>query len=110
MINERKITIMKKSYIKPVAMNVAFMVNENIAVSYDEAVTGTGSFSADVGNPAGQCNKFVNNTGIETGLPYGEANASIGAAMDYAWSHGNIGKLMGMLKTDEAGNQYFDCL
>jgi hypothetical protein len=37
---ERKETVMKKMYIKPAAVNVAFSVNENIAVSLGSIVYG----------------------------------------------------------------------
>ncbi len=62
---------MKKLYVKPVALNVAFVVNENIAISRepDESLTGKGSY-ANV--EAGICNEYFNSTTIKTYLEPGE--------------------------------------
>ena len=70
---------MKKFYVKPVATNIAFVVNENIATSKnpDTSLTGFGSFS----NVEDNCNDFFNSTQIPTGLKPGDDN--ILTAMQY---------------------------
>ena len=49
---------MKKFYVKPVATNIAFVVNENIATSRnpDTSLTGFGSYA----NAGDNCNEFFN--------------------------------------------------
>jgi hypothetical protein len=66
---------MKKIYVKPEAMTVAFAVNENIATSgfYTEAEDGVVTYKQDeVG-----CNDILNGTNIETGLPDGETDINM---------------------------------
>ena len=59
---------MKKIYVKPMASNVAFVVNENIASSLGiENVTGTTQLDQNGEN----CNKVFYTTGIATNLPDG---------------------------------------
>lgn len=100
-----------KTYIKPLAMNVTFSINENIATSFDVDVDVKGSFSYEKGNVAGKCNKYINNTKIESGLPYGEENAAdINAALGYCMKNGTFGQVWGMLQTDpETGVAEFIC-
>ena len=60
---------MKKIYVKPMATNVAFVVNENIASSLSyEGVPGTTNMSQVEGN---NCNKVFYTTDISTGLEPG---------------------------------------
>ena len=99
-----------KTYIKPLAMNVTFSVNENIAASFDAEIDVRGSFSYEKGNVAGKCNKYINNTKIESGLPYGEENADVTAAIDYCWKNGTFGQIWGMVQTNpETGASEFIC-
>jgi hypothetical protein len=66
---------MKKIYVKPEAMTVAFAVNENIATSgfYTEDLEGVVTYKQDeVG-----CNDILNGTNIETGLPDGETDINL---------------------------------
>jgi hypothetical protein len=66
---------MKKIYVKPEAMTVAFAVNENIATSgfYTEDLDGVVTYKQDeVG-----CNDILNGTNIETGLPDGETDINM---------------------------------
>lgn len=100
-----------KTYIKPLAMSVTFSINENIATSFDVEVDVRGSFSYEKGNVAGKCNKYINNTQIETGLPYGEENAAdVSAAIDYCWKNGTFNQIWDMVQTDpETGVSAFVC-
>jgi hypothetical protein len=63
---------MKKFYVKPVATNIAFVVNENIATSKnpDTSLTGLGSYANVVAN----CNEFFNSTQIKTYLEPGQTS------------------------------------
>ncbi len=63
---------MKKFYVKPVATNIAFVVNENIATSKnpDTSLTGFGSYANVVDN----CNEFFNSTQIKTYLEPGQTS------------------------------------
>ena len=59
---------MKKIYVKPMAANVAFVVNENIAASIEiDNVTG----SSRLDQNGEKCNDVFFNTGIATGLAPG---------------------------------------
>ena len=59
---------MKKIYVKPMAANVAFVVNENIAASI-EIDNVTGSSLLDMNGE--KCNEVFFNTGIATNLEPG---------------------------------------
>jgi hypothetical protein len=63
---------MKKMYMKPLATNVAFVVNENIATSRnpDTSLTGFGSYA----NAGDNCNEFFNSTQIKTYLEPGQTS------------------------------------
>lgn len=61
---------MKKTYVKPVAVSVAFAVNENIALSGFLAKT-EGGVVKYVNHSGGNCNKYLSTTGIATGLKEG---------------------------------------
>lgn len=69
---------MKKIYVKPEAMTVAFAVNENIATSgfYTEDLDGVVSYKQQEEG----CNDILNGTSIETGLEDG--NYDINDVMD----------------------------
>lgn len=58
---------MKKTYVKPVAANVAFAMNENIAASI---ATNTGhiGYVNDLMIDDGSCNKYMANTGLPSGI------------------------------------------
>ena len=59
---------MKKIYVKPMAANVAFVVNENIASSITiDSVTG----SSRLDQNGDKCNQVFFNTGIQTNLAPG---------------------------------------
>ena len=61
---------MKKTYVKPAAVSVAFAVNENIALSGFLANT-EGGVVKYVNHSGGNCNKYLSTTGIATGLKEG---------------------------------------
>jgi hypothetical protein len=63
---------MKKFYVKPVATNIAFVVNENIATSKNPgtSLTGFGSYA----NAGDNCNEFFNSTQIKTYLEPGQTS------------------------------------
>ena len=64
---------MKKLYVKPTADSIAYAVNENIAISGD-IVTGD---PGDVGyqqTGMEQCNLYIANTGVATGVLPGVTN------------------------------------
>lgn len=69
---------MKKFYVKPVATNIAFVVNENIATSGnpDTSLTGFGSYT----NAGDNCNELFNSTQIKTYLKPGETSILIAFA------------------------------
>jgi hypothetical protein len=57
---------MKKTYVKPVANNVAFAMNENIAASFGSAHLGYSQIAKPDGSP---CNEILANyTGLESGI------------------------------------------
>ena len=60
---------MKKIYVKPMATNVAFVVNENIASSV--RVEGNPGITQLTQNDGDNCNKVFFDTGIATGLEEG---------------------------------------
>ena len=67
-VNRKETTDMKKIYVKPMAANVAFVVNENIASSITiDNVTG----SSRLDQNGEKCNEVFFNTGIATGLAPG---------------------------------------
>jgi hypothetical protein len=58
---------MKKNYVKPVASNIAFVMNENIATSGYDVIEGHIKYTAD--NTLGDtCNKYFGNTYIPSEL------------------------------------------
>ena len=60
---------MKKSYVKPMATNLAFALNENIATSGMDITGGHLKFNSEPGlNEQGTCNKYFGNTMIPSGL------------------------------------------
>lgn len=70
---------MKKFYVQPVATNVAFVVNENIAFSTkpDESWIGEGTYD----NVAPKtCNEVFNSTEIKTYLNPGETDIQLALA------------------------------
>lgn len=96
---------MKKSYVKPLATNVAFVVNENIAVSKmpDENLIGTGTYT----NVSGKnCNEVFNSTQIQTGLQPGDT--SLFAALG-SLSGDELQAILATLKKDENGRYSFNC-
>jgi hypothetical protein len=78
---------MRKTYVKPMAANVAFVVNENIATSLDKFQKPGQSKLNFV--EEGTCNKYFFTTKIETGLPEGvyDANQAIGNLGEDMWAH-----------------------
>jgi hypothetical protein len=57
---------MKKTYVKPVANNVAFAMNENIAASFGSAHLGYTQMAKPDGSP---CNEILANyTGLTSGI------------------------------------------
>ena len=96
---------MKKSYVKPLATNVAFVVNENIAVSKmpDKNLIGTGTYT----NVSGKnCNKVFNSTQIQTGLQPGDNNLL--TALD-GLTGDDLQAILNALKIDETGKYSFNC-
>ncbi len=65
---------MKKLYVKPTATNVAYAVNENIALSVGKPVAGDPSDITYINVDRSLCNKEVANTGIASGLIPGCTN------------------------------------
>lgn len=64
---------MKKVYLKPVASTVAFVVNENIAISLPEGAESIpGSIHYINGDGTPNCNQILNSTEIRTGLEPGD--------------------------------------
>jgi hypothetical protein len=68
---ERK-NIMKKTYVKPVAANVVFAMNENIAASFSSGHLG---YVNDMNIMGDGCNKYLATTGIESQI-VGEINST----------------------------------
>ena len=67
-VNRKETTDMKKIYVKPMAANVAFVVNENIAASIEiDNVTGSSLLNMN----GEKCNEVFFNTGIATKLEPG---------------------------------------
>jgi hypothetical protein len=64
---------MKKMYVKPLAANVTFVVNENIATSLPKDPTESLPGSLPYSNNWENCNELYR--GFETGLKPGEKNA-----------------------------------
>lgn len=67
---------MKKLYVKPTATNVAYAVNENIALSVGnmDTIVGDPSDITYINVDRSLCNKEVANTGIASGLIPGCTN------------------------------------
>ncbi len=101
---------MKKLYVKPVAMNVVYAVNENISLSGIFVDPGKLSFNHAVAD----CNKYLNHTTIETGLPDGP-NPDAAAAMKYIIDHQDLysaenwNKFQEMLAGLTSGGSQFIC-
>ena len=64
---------MKKLYVKPTASNVAYAVNENIALSLKYNIGDPGNITY-INVERSLCNKEIANTGIPTGLIPGCTN------------------------------------
>jgi hydroxyethylthiazole kinase-like sugar kinase family protein len=58
-----RIKDMKKTYVKPVAANVVFTMNENIAASFSSGHLG---YISDQSFMGGSCNQYLAHTGIES--------------------------------------------
>lgn len=58
---------MKKTYIKPIATNVAFAMNENIATSVSTN-TGHLGYVNDLMLDDGSCNQYLANTRVPSGI------------------------------------------
>lgn len=58
---------MKKNYVKPVASNIAFVMNENIATSGYDVIEGHIKYTSD-DKLGDTCNKFFGNTFIPSEL------------------------------------------
>ena len=56
---------MKKTYVKPIANNVAFAMNENIAASFGNGHLG---YVNDLMIDDGSCNQYLADTGLESGI------------------------------------------
>lgn len=56
---------MKKTYVKPIANNVAFAMNENIAASFSSAHLG---YVNEANINDGSCNEYLADTGISSGI------------------------------------------
>lgn len=60
---------MKKNYVKPMATNLAFALNENIATSGFDVTEGHLKFNSEPGlNSDNTCNTYFGNTMIPSGL------------------------------------------
>lgn len=96
---------MKKFYVKPVATNVAFVVNENIATSKspDETLYGFGSYN----NAGDNCNEFFNSTQIKTYLQPGET--SILQALKNVMRFDPVGANEILAKMDPDDPESFNC-
>ncbi len=97
---------MKKFYVKPVATNVAFVVNENIATSKspDESLTGMGSYSSV---DKATCNEFFNSTQVKTYLQPGET--SILQALKNVMLYDSVGANEILAKMDPDNPEGFNC-
>lgn len=87
---------MKKFYVQPVATNVAFVVNENIAISKkpDESWTGQGSYSqAEPGN----CNDVFNSTDVKTYLNPGETDIQLALANVQKYSPERLNEIIAIM-------------
>ena len=68
---------MKKNYVKPMATNLAFALNENIATSGFDVTGGHMKFNSEPGlNSNNTCNTYFGNTMIPSGLEAGVVEMS----------------------------------
>jgi hypothetical protein len=93
-------TIMKKFYVQPVATNVAFVVNENIAFSFkiDESWIGEGTYDNVAPN---NCNEVFNSTEIKTYLKPGETDIQLALANVAKYSPDDLNDIIAKLTSGQ---------
>lgn len=98
---------MKKNYVKPMATNLAFALNENIATSGFDVAEGHLKFNSEPGlNSTNTCNTYFGNTMIPSGLDAGVTQMSfvdfVNTLMGIRISEGNdkFAEMTGMKDPD----------